>query len=59
MENDGLIMHRENPLTLNSVPLFDAYCDSCDNHDQNSWMIDLLNASGLMSFVERWLPEER
>ncbi len=51
--NDGLIMHRENPLTLYGKPLYDAYCDSCDNHDQNMAMMNMLRECGLKTFVER------
>jgi len=51
--NDGLIMHIENPLTLYGSPLFESYCESCDNHDQNTMMIESLREFGLESFVER------
>ncbi|NOZ64167.1 MAG: radical SAM protein [Caldiserica bacterium] len=51
--NDGLIMHRENPLTIYGNPLYEAYCDSCDNHDQNMMMIELLKRYNLFDFVER------
>ena len=51
--NDGLIMHRENPLTIYGKPLYETYCDSCDNHDQNMMMIDMLRVYGLDKFVER------
>ncbi|MFC1705465.1 hypothetical protein ACFL59_01430, partial [Planctomycetota bacterium] len=51
--NDGLILHKENPLTLYGQPLYSSYCDSCDNHDQNSAMIQLLRDYALLQFVER------
>lgn len=51
--NDGLIMHKENPLTIYGSPLYEAYCDSCDNHDQNIMMINLIRGYGLEKFVER------
>jgi MoaA/NifB/PqqE/SkfB family radical SAM enzyme len=51
--NDGLIMHRENPLDLYGVPLYRPYCDSCDNHDQNTMMMGEVAKYGLQSFVER------
>lgn len=51
--NDGLIMHKENPITLYGFPLYDRYCDSCDNHDQNNMMIDYLKRFHLMQFVQR------
>jgi MoaA/NifB/PqqE/SkfB family radical SAM enzyme len=51
--NDALIMHKENPLTLYGQPLYNSYCDSCDNHDQNNMMIDLLLSFDLMRFVQR------
>lgn len=51
--NDGIILHRENPLDLFGKPLYEAFCDSCDNHDQNNMMIELLHAYNLYSFVER------
>jgi hypothetical protein len=51
--NDGLVMHRENPLTLYGNPLYEAYCDSCDNHDQNSMMLKDIRHFGLARFVER------
>jgi MoaA/NifB/PqqE/SkfB family radical SAM enzyme len=51
--NDGLIMHKENPITLYGFPLYDRYCDSCDNHDQNNMMIDYLRRFNLMQFVQR------
>jgi len=51
--NDALIMHKENPLTIYGVPLYDAFCNSCDNHDQNMLMIELLDKYNLLSFVER------
>ena len=51
--NDGLIMHRENPLTLYGSPLYEAYCESCDNHDQNTMMMESLRGLGLDRYVER------
>jgi MoaA/NifB/PqqE/SkfB family radical SAM enzyme len=51
--NDGLIMHRENPLTIYGQLLYNAYCDSCDNHDQNKMMINMLQENRLDKFVER------
>jgi hypothetical protein len=51
--NDALVMHTENPLTLYGEPLYGKYCDSCDNHDQNTMMIDLLHKFGLFSYVDR------
>ncbi|OPX30073.1 MAG: hypothetical protein B1H08_02540 [Candidatus Omnitrophica bacterium 4484_171] len=51
--NDGLIMHRENPLTIYGKPLYDSYCESCDNHDQNVRMLELLGKYKLETFVER------
>jgi hypothetical protein len=51
--NDGLIMHRENPLTIYGQPLYNKYCDSCDNHDQNVMMIDLIKKYGLENFIQR------
>lgn len=51
--NDSLIMHRENPLTIYGKPLYEVYCDSCDNHDQNTMMINLLKECDLEKFVER------
>lgn len=51
--NDGLIMHRENPITLHGNPLYDRFCDACDNHDQNNTMLDLLRRYQLSGFVER------
>ena len=51
--NDGIIMHKENPLDLYGKPLYDKFCDSCDNHDQNVMMIALLKNYDLFDFVER------
>jgi len=51
--NDGLILHEENPICLNGRMLYDKYCDSCDNHDQNNMIIDLLKRYGLLTFVQR------
>lgn len=51
--NDGLIMHKENPITLYGKPLYDSYCDSCDNHLQNIQMIESIKLFGLEKFVER------
>jgi len=51
--NDGIVLHRENPLDLFGKPLYEAFCDSCDNHDQNTMMIELLHKYNLYSFVER------
>ncbi|AJF61844.1 TPA: radical SAM protein [Candidatus Woesearchaeota archaeon] len=51
--NDGLIMHKENPLTLYGRLLYDDYCDSCDNHDQNTMMVDAALNYDLLRFVER------
>lgn len=51
--NDGLIMHKENPLTLHGRPLYEAFCDSCDNHDQNEKMIAYIKEYGLEEFLER------
>ncbi len=51
--NDGIIMHRENPLTLYGKPLYDEYCDSCDNHDFNVEMINNIKKYDLIRFVER------
>ncbi|MCM2325933.1 MAG: radical SAM protein [Candidatus Woesearchaeota archaeon] len=53
--NDGLIMHKENPITLLGKPLYDSYCDSCDNHDQNMTMIENCRKFGLFDFVERFI----
>jgi MoaA/NifB/PqqE/SkfB family radical SAM enzyme len=51
--NDGLIMHRENPLTIYGKPLYEKYCDSCDNHDQNTKMLKLIKKYKLAEFVQR------
>jgi len=51
--NDGLIMHKENPLDLYGKPLYDKFCDSCDNHNQNIRMIELLKRYDMFKFVER------
>jgi len=51
--NDGLIMHRENPLTIYGKPLYDSYCESCDNHDQNVRMMKLVRDYQLDAFIER------
>lgn len=51
--NDGLIMHRENPFTIYGKPLYDEYCDSCDNHDQNIRMLNLVKKYRLAEFVQR------
>ena len=51
--NDGLIMHKENPVDMYGKPLYDKFCDSCDNHDQNITMIDWLKKYDLLRFVER------
>ena len=51
--NDGLIMHKENPITLYGRRLYDDYCDSCDNHDQNTMMIDSSLNYDLLKYVER------
>lgn len=51
--NNAVIMHRENWLDLYGKPLYDKFCDSCDNHDQNGEMISLLEKYNLLKFVER------
>ena len=51
--NDGLIMHKENPVDLFGKPLYGSFCESCDNHDQNTFMIGLITDYGLNKFVER------
>jgi len=54
--NDGLILQKENPISLNGKTLYDKYCNSCDNHDQNNMMIELLKIYELLPFVERFIP---
>ncbi|MDD5730487.1 MAG: radical SAM protein [Candidatus Omnitrophica bacterium] len=51
--NDGVILHRENPLDLFGKPLYEKFCDSCDNHDQNNMMLASLKKYGLSEYVER------
>lgn len=51
--NDGLIMHKENPVTLYGQTLYNNYCNSCDNHDQNTTMINSTLKYDLSRFVER------
>ena len=51
--NNAVIMHKENWLDLYGKPLYDKFCDSCDNHDQNGEMIRLLEKYDLLRFVER------
>jgi MoaA/NifB/PqqE/SkfB family radical SAM enzyme len=51
--NDALVMHRENPIELYGGTLYNAYCDSCDNHDQQVEVLTALRRYGLLRFVER------
>ncbi|MFH2021236.1 MAG: radical SAM protein [archaeon] len=51
--NDGLIMHKENPVNLVGKPMYGKYCESCDNHDQNNFMLKLIHDYNLSEFVER------
>ncbi len=51
--NDGIIMHKENPIDLFGNPLYGPFCQSCDNHDQNNYMIGLIKEYNLQKFVER------
>lgn len=51
--NDALIMHKENPLGIYGKPLYGDFCDSCDNHDQNTMMIESIRKYELDKFVER------
>jgi MoaA/NifB/PqqE/SkfB family radical SAM enzyme len=51
--NGGLVMHRQNPLTLTGTPLADRRCGACPHRFENRWMADLLAHCGLASFVER------
>jgi MoaA/NifB/PqqE/SkfB family radical SAM enzyme len=51
--NDALVMHRENPVELYGCTLYNTYCDSCDNHDQQVEVLNALRRYGLLRFVER------
>ncbi len=51
--NDGLIMHKENPVDMFGKPLYDPFCDSCDNHDQNTYMMETIKNFKIDRFVER------
>lgn len=51
--NDALVLHRENPVDLKGKPFYNDYCESCDNHDQQMTMLELLDRYSLRRFVER------
>jgi len=51
--NDGLIMHKENPINMLGGTMYNKFCKSCDNHDQNNYMRGLIKDYKFTKFVER------